>query len=55
MMRYTGVRRELIIDKITKYELYGRSGGESPMMEIKNNNGGISYYHIVKLPSDTSW
>ena len=53
--RYTGVRRELIIDKITKYELYGRSGGESPMMEIKNNNGSISYYHIVKLPSDTSW
>ena len=46
--RYTGVKRELIIDKITKYELYGMSSGESPMLEIQNNNGSISYYHIVK-------
>ena len=53
--RYTGVKRELIIDKITKYELYGMSSGESPMLEIQNNNGSISYYHIVKLPSDVSW
>ena len=51
--RYTGVKRELIIDKITKYELYGMSRGESPLLEIKNNNGSISYYHLVKLPSDT--
>jgi hypothetical protein len=53
--RYQGVRREIIIDKITKYELYGMSSGESPLLEIHNNNGSISYYHIVKLPSDTSW
>ena len=53
--RYQGVRRELIIDKITKYELYGLSQGESPLLEIRNKNGSISYYHIVKLPSDTSW
>ena len=53
--RYTGVKRELIIDKITKYELYGMSSGESPMLEIQNNNGSISRYHIVKLPSDVSW
>ena len=51
--RYQGVRREIIIDKITKYELYGMSQGESPLLEIKNNNGSISYYHLVKLPSDT--
>ena len=53
--RYQGVTRALIIDKITKYELYGMSQGESPLLEIKNNNGRISYYHLVKLPSDVSY
>jgi hypothetical protein len=53
--RYQGVTRALIIDKITQYELYGMSQGESPMMEIKNNNGSVSYYHLVKLPSDVSY
>ena len=49
--------KKLIIDKITKYELYGlgRGGGESPMLEVKEKNGRISYYHLVKLPSDSSW
>ena len=51
--KYTGVTRALIIDKITQYELYGMSSGESPLLKIKNNNGRISYYHMVKLPSDT--
>ena len=53
--RYQGVTRALIIDKITQYELYGMSSGESPLLEIKNNNGRISYYHLVKLPSDVSY
>jgi len=53
--RYQGVTRALIIDKITQYELYGMSQGESPLLEIKNNNGRISYYHLVKLPSDVSY
>ena len=47
--------KDLIVDKITKYELYGMSGGESPMLEVKEKSGRISYYHIVKLPSDTRW
>ena len=49
--------KKLIIDKIAKYELYGlgRGGGESPMLEVKEKNGRISYYHLVKLPSDSSW
>ena len=47
--------KKLIIDKIAKYELYGMSGGESPMLEVKEKNGRISYYHLVKLPSDSSW
>ena len=33
----------------------GRGGGESPMLEVKEKNGRISYYHLVKLPSDSSW
>jgi hypothetical protein len=45
--------KKLIIDKIAKYELYGMSGGESPMLEVKEKSGRISYYHLVKLPSDT--
>ena len=47
--------KKLIIDKIAKYELYGRSGGESPMLEVREKSGRISYYHLVKLPSDSSW
>ena len=47
--------KDLIVDKIAKYELYGRSGGESPMLEVKEKSGRISHYHIVKLPSDTRW
>jgi len=45
--------KKLIIDKITKYELYGRSGGESPWLEVREKSGRISHYHLVKLPSDT--
>lgn len=45
--------KELIVNKITKYELYGMSGGESPVLEIRDKKSGrISRYHIVKLPSD---
>ena len=46
--------KQLIVDKIAKYELY-RDGGESPVLKIKEKSGRISYYHIIKLPSDVSW
>ena len=52
--RYTGVKREIIIDKITKLELYGIEG-ESPLLEIRNKDNSISRYHLVKLPSDIRW
>lgn len=44
------VTRTLIVNKITKYELYGMSSGESPVLEIRDKKSGrISRYHIVKL------
>ena len=46
--------KDLIVDKIAKYELY-RDGGESPILQVKETSGRISYYHLIKLPSDTSW
>ena len=46
--------KQLIIDKIAKYELY-RDSGESPVLEIREKSGRISYYHLIKLPSDISW
>lgn len=41
--------KKLLVDKIIKYELYGMSGGESPVLEVKEKSGRISRYHIVKL------